>query len=301
MPSYRQRLTALCSRRHPFYSGCAQLANSRLIKLLSGTKPCNVWCRVPGGQVLADLDDYVGRAAFFVGDLDRKITWICKKIVREGDTVLDIGANIGVVTVPLAKFVGKSRNVHSFEPNPSLAQQLNNTIAHNKLTNVHLHPVALGSRRDTLELVIPEGNRGAASLVRQTIVKTAETVRVQVEMLDGLCEKEQIKSVRLIKIDVEGFETEVFKGAHELLSKIKPDAILFELNERSSQELSEEPLMKLLHSYGYDFFSIPKNLLRMQLLPLNSRSKREVTGHDFLAVPKGEKFNEIARLVNAKK
>lgn len=51
------------------------------------------WAKAHGGHwVAAPLDDYVGRAVFYTGELDRKITWICSRVVREGDTVLDIGA-----------------------------------------------------------------------------------------------------------------------------------------------------------------------------------------------------------------
>ena len=105
MPNLRQALTAAVTRCYPFFSGCGSLANSGFIKLMSGAQGGKVWCRVPGGEVLADLDDYVGRSAFFVGDLDRKISWICKQIVREGDTVLDIGANIGMVAILLRVMV----------------------------------------------------------------------------------------------------------------------------------------------------------------------------------------------------
>ena len=107
MPNIRQKITSFVTKRYPFYSGCGTLANSKIVKFFSGSQNATVWSRVPGGEVLADLNDYVGRSAFFVGDLDRKITWVCKQIVREGDTVLDIGANIGMVTVLLSDLVGE--------------------------------------------------------------------------------------------------------------------------------------------------------------------------------------------------
>ncbi|ODS24703.1 hypothetical protein AB835_02185 [Candidatus Endobugula sertula] len=299
MPSMRQRLTSLITRRYPFYSGCASVANSTLVRVIGGRESGSVWSKVSGGEVLADLDDYVGRAAFFMGDLDRKITWISRQIIREGDTVFDIGANIGIVTVTLSDLVGSTGVVHSFEPNPLLAKQLLETIEHNQSTNIKLHPVALGAKKDTLELVVPKGNRGAASLVRNAVGDHCDKVEVQVAVLDELCQQEQIQAVRLVKIDVEGYEADVLAGASQLLSTIQPDAILFELNERTSDQLLEEPVMQLLQGHGYGFFIIPKNIMRMKLYPLNENIHRDDVGHDFLAVPKGEKFNEIARLVKA--
>jgi len=99
MPNLRQSLTAAVTKRYPFFSECGSLVNSSLIRLVSSTRGGKAWCRVPGGEVLADLDDHVGGSAFYVGDLNRKITWICRKIVRNGDTVLDVGAKIRMVTV----------------------------------------------------------------------------------------------------------------------------------------------------------------------------------------------------------
>ena len=231
------------------------------------------WCRVPGGEVLADLNDYIGRSAYFVGELDRKITWICKQIVREGDTVLDIGANIGMVTVLLSDLVGKNGHVHSFEPNPSLLDGLRQTVSRNKITNVTLHPVALGSKPGTLELMVPSHNKGAGSLVRYKGQENCAAINVPVVTLDEICKNEQISSIRLIKIDVEGFETEVFLGAQQLLSTIQPDAILFELNWRTERQFNEEALIKLLHGHGYDFFDIPKSIFRMKLHAMNDISR----------------------------
>src|SRR5882762_8193075 len=98
LATFRQSLVARLTRLYPFYSGCGTFANKSLIHKIAGESSENVWCCVSGGEILARLDDYVGRSAFYVGDLDRKITWICAQIVKSGDTVLDIGANIGLVT-----------------------------------------------------------------------------------------------------------------------------------------------------------------------------------------------------------
>ncbi len=230
MPTIRQSLIASLTRLYPLYSGCGTFANKPFVQMLAGTSSERLWSRVPGGEVLAPLNDYVGRAAFYVGDLDRKITWICNQIVRPGDTVLDIGANIGMVTLWLSKLVGENGKVHAFEPNPELQKMLEETFAHNSVANVCLHRTALGSEQGLLELRIPRVNAGAASLARNQSLSDCDVVKVPVKPLSKIVAEEDIKSIRLIKIDVEGFEAEVFKGGQEVLSSIRPEAILFELN-----------------------------------------------------------------------
>ena len=108
MPSLRQSLLATLLRRYPLYSGAGTLANSKLVATLAGTSHESVWCPTSGGDVLAPLHDYVGRAAYYCGDLDPKISWVCKKLVNPGDTVCDIGANIGIVTLLLSRLVGNA-------------------------------------------------------------------------------------------------------------------------------------------------------------------------------------------------
>ncbi|VEP16710.1 conserved hypothetical protein [Hyella patelloides LEGE 07179] len=245
------------------------------------------------------LNDYVGRAAFYVGDLDRKLTWICAQIVKPGDTVLDIGANIGMVTLWLSTLVGKNGKVHAFEPNPDLHSILEETLTHNQVSNVCLHPVALGAEQGSLELRIPRVNAGAASLIRNRELIDCDVVEVLVRPLSKIVDEEGIKSIGLLKIDVEGFEAEVFKGGQEVLEAIRPKAILFELNEKLEKPVREQPAIKILSDLGYGFFSIPRCLFRMHLEYFEPDSSNSLIGHDFLAVPKGECYENIAKLVRA--
>lgn len=297
MPTFRQAFMAALSRCYPLYSGCGTLPNSATFRRFTGESSDMVWCRVPGGEVLGSLDDYVGRAVFYVGDLDRKVTWICKRIVQPGDVVLDIGANIGLVTVWLSRLVGPTGRVLAFEPNPVLCERLEEAFRRNGLSNVTLHRVALGAEQSELDLCVPRDNAGAASLIRRTNPARSENVKVPVERLSKIAMDEGLESIRFIKIDVEGFEPEVFLGARELFERVRPDAILFEMNGVQEGPLHEEPSLKILQKYDYDFFSIPRCLVRMRLNRFDPHETAQIEGHDVLAISKGPRFASLAKAV----
>jgi FkbM family methyltransferase len=299
MPTFRQTLVSSLTRLYPFYSGCGTLANSSLVQKLAGTNRETTWAHVRGGEVLAPLADFVGRAAYYTGDLDRKITWICSKLIRPGDTVLDIGANIGLITVLMARLVGQTGHVHAFEPNPMLVQLLRDVIEHNGFEHVRLHPVALGSHADTLDLYIPRNNCGSASLVRRREFGDCDLISVSVEQLSNIATQNSIRSVRLIKIDVEGFEAEVLRGARTWLQSTRPDAILFELNEHIEGRFCEHPLIEMLTEHDYGFAAIPRQLVRMRLKLLDPANVGTMIGHDLLAVARGDQYHDILARVNA--
>jgi FkbM family methyltransferase len=299
MPTFRQSLVAHLARRYPLYSGCGSLANSAALRRLAGDSDESVWSRVPGGEVLASLDDYVGRSAFYVGDLDRKITWVCSRIVRPGDVVLDVGANIGMVTVWLSRLVGLNGRVHSFEPNPVLCERLIAAVDRNQLSNVQLHPFALGPTTSELTLCIPTHNAGAASLIRRADPSRSRAISVPVRRLSDVAASEGIRTIRFIKIDVEGFEDQVLEGSRELLEHVRPESVLFEMNAPVGQPVGDQPVMRLLKEYEYGFFAVPRRTMRMRLVPFDPDAVSRLEGHDVLAVSKGPSFGSIAAAVRA--
>lgn len=297
MPTLRQSMVARFTRLYPFYSGCGTLANKHFVQRLAGQDHSHAWARVQGGELLAPLDDYIGRAAFFTGDLDRKISWICSHVVDPGDTVLDIGANIGLVSLLLASLVGPEGHVHAFEPNPVLLDLLKQTFDHNHLTNVTLHPFALGPSETVLNLRIPRVNAGAGSLIRNQANMDCFNHAVCVKRLSQVIEDEHIDRIRLVKIDVEGYEDQVFAGAQLMFERACPEMILFECNEHSDLPLHEQPVMRMLQLHDYRFLSIPKCMVRMRLEPFDPMNPGDLASHDFLAVRRGS-YDRIAARVH---
>jgi FkbM family methyltransferase len=285
MPTLRQRVVASVLRNYPFYSGCGRIANHPWVAALAGTSEEEAWARVPGGQVLAPLDDLMGRSAYYAGEHDRKITWICQKLIRRGDTVLDIGANLGMVTVHMASLVGGGGVVHAFEPNPRLIGLLRRALDRNCLPQVKLHEFGLGPAESTLELRIPRSDTGEGSFVLNRDTGNCLSVQVRVRTLDDVAREQDIRRVSLLKIDVEGFEASVFRGAPQFLEQVRPDAILFEVMEQIPGRVSDVPVFRILLDCGYTFLSIPRSMVSMHLLPFDPyREPVPAFCHDFLAV-----------------
>jgi FkbM family methyltransferase len=245
------------------------------------------------------LSDHVGRAIFYCGELDRKITWVCSRLVRPGDCVFDIGANLGLVTFTMAALVGATGQVHAFEPNPQMIAFLEDAIERNGLANIKLHRVALGAREGELKLSVPPSNAGAASLVEARQTEGSIDTIVPVRTLSSEMSGQDIGRVRLVKIDVEGFEPEVLAGAVEFFSRQPADALLFELND-ATDSLARHPTIVTLAELGYDFFSLPQRITRMRAFRFNPQDSGSAPrSHDFVAARRGEVYHEIAQRLNA--
>lgn len=167
-------------------------------------------------------------------------------------TILDIGANIGITAVPLAKKF-RGENIHCFEPIPANNAALKRIIKHYKLTNVILHETALGDEAGTLKLVVPvikgvrmQGLSHVYAEGQHDEWNTGDIYNIPVLRLDDIPALQAEKSITAIKIDVENFEYYVLKGARQLLQRHKP-IIYCELwpNERRAMVIT------LLAETGY--------------------------------------------------
>ena len=148
-------------------------------------------------------------------------------LLKPESRVLDIGANIGIMTVLMAKRC-KQGQVFAFEPVPENFDALDKVVASYRLQNVLLFPLALGAKVDTVSMTMPvlKGVRmqGLAHVQHQTI-EGYEAPQIGYEVkqlpLDEVCELKG-KKIDAIKIDVENYEQFVLEGAHKLLSTDRP-------------------------------------------------------------------------------
>jgi FkbM family methyltransferase len=154
---------------------------------------------------------------------------------KKGDIVIDIGAHIGLYTIISSKRVGANGKVVAIEADPSNFEMLNSNIKLNQLTNVTPLNYAVYSKETKVKLYLPSGESGFTkyNTIMPNWINTQEKfVEVNANTLDYLLQLNEIRQeeVNWIKIDVEGAEFEVLKGASNVLSKSKDIAILMELH-----------------------------------------------------------------------
>jgi FkbM family methyltransferase len=204
--------------------------------------------------LLFDSADFITskilRNELFEPDIHAKTIEILKDI--ENGVVLDIGANMGTYAVPLAQQFPNLDFV-SFEPQKIIYYQLCGNIMLNRLNNITANNYALGEKVETLISNIPDysvaDNIGGFRILKEQQAGYKELIKIV--PLDTL----NIRCVRLIKIDVEGMEIDVLKGAIQTIHKNEYPPIIFE----SLYVLERQQLFAFLGRIGYSISEINSN------------------------------------------
>jgi FkbM family methyltransferase len=289
MPATLSRATAAITRRYPLCSGCGAIANTRLLRALTPTEK-ELWVPLrDGGRMRIRPDDWIGRSIYFFGDFDPKVSWVLRRLLRPGDTAIDIGANLGLVSFIAARLVGPAGAVHAFEPQPDLAALMRRTADDTGLAHICINAVALSHQRGRLRMTVPPDNAGAARLNAAADVR-GRHVEVPVETLDNAWHGS--RPVRLMKLDVEGHEESVLRGATRLLQEIPPEVILFESHDRRAAQ--ERPVVQILARAGYRFADIPRAIVRPRARWVGKDGR--ATGHDLLAIHSARGADAAERL-----
>jgi FkbM family methyltransferase len=167
-------------------------------------------------------------------DFEKEDRELFRNLVRPGDVVFDIGANIGYHTALFASLAGSSGRVYAFEPQPALLPNLRRTITGMPATT--LFELALSNTESELELHVPShGYHMLASLGDPGV--DSHIVIAKTATLDKLHSSGEIGSPDFIKIDVEGAEPLVFGGGRNLLDQVHAPIIFFEQWQEAARRL----------------------------------------------------------------
>jgi FkbM family methyltransferase len=160
--------------------------------------------------------DDLARQLYLAGTTEAGTIHVMDHVLRPADAFVDAGANFGLMTLRAAQLVGPRGQVHAFEPVPATCEILQSHVRLNGLENVRLNKTALGAAAGTAHMSIHPTNKGIAS-IRNPGDDALSPIEVRVETLEEYAAANGAGPFRMIKVDVEGFELEVLKGARRLL------------------------------------------------------------------------------------
>ena len=239
-----------------------------------------------GVKLKVDLNDIIGFRSALNGKWDDTAINILKKFNAKKTTFIDIGANIGTTCLPAASFGYK---VIAYEANPLMTSYLLQNISLNPNLKIITFPFALGNMNNkTVEIFENIGNQGSSSIIKdwspgkQSKIKYKTHITTLDESLRNL--NLQKNENLIIKLDVEGYELEVIKGARNTIKEYKP-IILFENNPVSPY--SAKAIRKKLQNYN--FFAVTENLVFTHA-DLNRRYENVFAIHNSQAHLASKKF-----------
>ena len=227
--------------------------------------------------------------------IDRWPPWrAAASVLRHGDTVIDVGANIGFVTRILSEMVGPQGLVVAIEPVPDTYRLLVHNLKWLGIRNAVTLCRAVAAERKTVEMLIPLREGGHMDIYLSRVIRNGEhavkgrRVKVPAEPLDDIVAQVGIgRPISLIKIDVEGSEVDVIRGARRLLERHRP-ALLVETSGTLSDESSNlGRLHRLLDDLGYHPYRIYESALKP--LPSAEHLSEDVM---FLRQPPGTRVEQ---------
>ena len=211
-----------------------------------------------------DLHEGIDFSIFLLGCFEKKTVKALDRLVREGDTIIDIGANIGAHTIHMAQKVSNSGKIYALEPTDYAFNKLSQNVNNNPdlSSRVKLRQILLveSDNNPTEEIYSswPLINSHDRHKVHRGVKKTIIGARKQ--RLDDFISFEGINKVDLIKLDVDGNELEVLAGGTELIKKFSPTFVMELGPDQYEKKENFDKVVELLISMGYKFLSLNEKI-----------------------------------------
>jgi FkbM family methyltransferase len=241
-------------------------------------------------------DKGVESSLFYTGTYEPGTLYVMKSLLKPGDTFIDVGANIGLMSLFAASCIGPSGKILSLEPNPNTASILRRNRELNKFSSMNIIETAIGSEEGFAK-IFPNNhiNRGGASLIRSG--KGEQGIEIKVQTLDYFIGDLNLNPV-LVKIDVEGFELEVLKGSKSLINGPDSPALIIEYSsERATGGGETEDIFSLVkENKTYRVFRLEKSKESISNL-IEIKDKSQLPNHDnIFCIP--EKLHSRINFIN---
>ena len=195
-----------------------------------------------GALIDGRFPDLIHSRIYIFGVWEPGITWLITAHLRAGDTMIDIGANVGVHTLLAAHLVGTAGTVIAIEASPAIFQRLVANLRLNGAAQVQAVNTAVSDKPGRLTVFLaPDGNLGKTTTLgnEASTMGAAHEAEVDAQPLPNILTMAQIGAARLIKIDVEGAEWRVLQGMRDVLAHglAEDCVVLVEISTRALEAL----------------------------------------------------------------
>lgn len=218
---------------------------------------------------------------------------LLSRLVRRNDLCLDVGANIGIMTVLLGKLCVEG-HVWAFEPGTVTRDYLSRNVSANGLRNVTVDEHGLYDATGVATLQLNSSHPGGA-YVSETEAREADAERIELVTLDDWVRAKRLDRIDVIKMDIEGAELHALRGAMDTLHRFRP-ALVVECNPvalRRFHRARADELLEFLHNFFTDLFWIDGHVLR----PLQSQrdARTALDSHGIIDVAAGDRVKALSR------
>jgi len=214
-----------------------------------------------GGQMILNTNDRLASRILCEGAFEPVVRREIERLTSRHSNVIDIGANIGYYTILMSKLIGPDKSVYAFEPQPGVVNSLRANIKASGLLNVSVFPLALSDAAGSVGFHIPmEGSEAHGSIHANGRFEVMKIVDVETQRLDDVLSQLGSPEIGLIKMDAEGAELSILRGAAGLLSGPNKPVLIFEANEENCQPFGYcvYDLLQYVRSFGYRLRQLDK-------------------------------------------
>lgn len=220
--------------------------------------------------------------------------WFFKKFLQPGDMAIDIGANVGHMSICMGVVAGKEGAILSFDPNPIVFKILSRNAELNKeITNIKPYNFAITDKEEEFYYSSSEAsfsNGGISNEKNSRHGKYTLDTKIRGIKLEDFLNKQhadRLPKLKLVKIDTEGYDKEIIKSIRSLLTKYQP-AVITECFSKNSKEARYEQF-DLLRDMGYSLFYFSGFTADAEIIPIHKREDMLNWKHfDLYAMPAGK-------------
>ena len=233
-----------------------------------------------GARISGNSRDLIQRHIYYFGAWETNLTRFVNTAIQNGDVFVDVGANIGYFTLQASKLVGKSGKVISFEASPRIFAKLRDNLSRNRVTNVTAHNLAVSDTDGLVKIYL-----ASSSNIGETTIIATDSADFECEVaarpLSALLSPSELARVRVIKIDVEGAESQVVAGLLPMLRGARLDLeIAIEISPKRLRVLNKkaDDIVASLSDHGFFPYRIENSYLELSYLSTEHPRPERIRG-----------------------